>query len=185
MIFFSSDPHFGREAILSCASRPFSNIGEMNWTILSGYRSMVSDEDDLYIVGDFAHKNTSRDEAAYWFDQIPGRKHLIRGNHDKGGVLSLPWASVNDILEVEDCGVTFVLCHYPMASWNNARLGARHLFGHIHDKFPGSRRAINVGVDHWDWAPCESREILRRMRGLGEHPGWDAIEPWATEMAVA
>ena len=177
MIYFTADCHFDRGLMLTCANRPFPDVDAMNERILAGYLARITKNDETHFVGDFCHKAASRDEAAYWFDQIPGKKYLNIGNHDNQAILSLNWDGVSDISEIEAGGQTFVLCHYPMASWNNVRSGNMHLFGHLHDKFPGSKRAINVGVDHWDWGPCDAGQIMARAKTLGEHPGWEQIEP--------
>lgn len=177
MILFSADPHFGRENILRTCARPFVTVQEMNARILCEYQRRIRPEDDFYLLGDLAHKTSTCDEAAFWFDQIPGRKHLIRGNHDLEAVTSLPWESVRTYHEMSVGGVNLVLHHYPMITWNQAASGSVHLFGHVHTNWPGSCRSVNVGVDACDYAPVSVEEIMRKAATLPPPPFWDVIEP--------
>ena len=177
MIFFSADPHFSRDNILDSARRPFADVAEMDAALLAGYRRRLTDADTLYLLGDLAHKTTEAETARAYFDQIPGRKVLIRGNHDGPAVCGLPWDAVHDYLELTIGGTMLVLSHYPMLTWNGARTGALHLFGHVHSNWPGSNRSVNVGVDHWGWAPATLDEILTRAATLPPPPFWDAVEP--------
>ena len=117
---------------------------------------VVGPDDDLWILGDFAACETDvgRAAARNAFAALPGRKHLVRGNHDPDWLLeALPWASVHDLVEVQDGDRRFVLCHYPMVTWNGSREGAIQLFGHVHTWWRGAGGQVNVGVDLWDFAP--------------------------------
>lgn len=120
----------------------------------------LSPSDDLWIVGDFADcRDAARQEnACRAFDCLPGRKHLIRGNHDPDWVRELGWASVHDLVELEIAGRPFVLCHYPLLTWNGVQDGAVHLFGHVHTSWAGAGGQVNVGVDLWDFRPVSSTE---------------------------
>lgn len=177
MNFYSADPHFDRGNMLSVTKRPFPTVELMNRKILEGYQRRVKDTDDLFLLGDLVHKTSPAEDARRWFDQIPGRKHLIIGNHDKSAVTDLPWHSVQHYLEIEDNGRLLVLFHYPMITWNHARAGSLHLFGHVHQNWAGSRLAVNVGVDFWDFAPCTLPEIEARAATLPPPPHWDVVEP--------
>ncbi|GAA0292162.1 metallophosphoesterase family protein [Rhodovulum strictum] len=71
------------------------------------------------------------------------------------------------------------LCHYPMITWNHARKGALHLFGHVHGNWRGSANAVNLGVDVWDHAPAAFRDAAGRARGLPVNGHWQDSEPRA------
>ena len=178
MIFFSADTHFGRANILQTAKRPFDSPEDMDRAIMTTFRiRMRDDDDDLYFLGDLAHKTDTEDRLKPWFDELPGRKHLIIGNHDNEDVQNLPWESVQHYLELDVDGTHIVMNHYPLMTWNQARAGSIHLFGHIHNNWRGSKRAVNVGVDMWGWGPCSLHDIKLRAETLDDHPFWDVIEP--------
>ena len=69
----------------------------------------------------------------------------------------------------------FVICHYPLASWNKMKDGVMHLHGHIHSNNEsklGPGKMLDVGMDgHPEFRPYELNEILdlikdRPTRGL-------------------
>lgn len=153
--FFTADPHFGDDAIRNFFSRPFASTTAMDAAIIAR-AAVVGAGDDFWIIGDFADCQTEAGRAAATaaFAALPGRKHLVRGNHDTDWLTgALGWASIHDLVEVRAGGRRFVLCHYPMLTWNGSRSGVIQLFGHVHTWWEGSGGQVNVGVDLWDFAP--------------------------------
>ena len=162
--YFTADTHFGDDAIRRFFSRPFVSTQEMDAALLAGIQEIQA-TDDFWIIGDFACCDTEAEQmhTAAMFDQLPGHKHLVCGNHDSEWVKAeLPWASVHDLIEIEAEGRRFVLCHYPLVTWNRVRDGALHLFGHVHTNWPGARGQVNVGVDLWDFRPVTVAEAELR-----------------------
>jgi len=182
MHWYTADLHLNHERVITFCDRPFTNASEMDSRICDTICSMVGTDDDLWILGDFAFaKGASRDRITARFLSLPGRKHLVLGNHDLPWVTELPWHSVQDIVTVQDGDTTFVLCHYPMITWNGARRGAIQLFGHVHNNWKGSANAVNVGVDVWNFAPVQRQEILQRARQLPVNKHWHEVEPGVQE----
>ena len=183
--FFTADPHFTHEAIIRHCKRPFSSVCEMDETILQNLALAVRRSDDLWIIGDFAHGQGTTDESRLRaiFDRIPGRKHLVKGNHDLKvkAVLDLGWTSVHDhMAEVRQDKTRLVMCHYPMLTWDGARGRSYQLFGHVHNNWAGMGKSVNVGVDLWDFKPVTLRDIEKRSRDLPENPIWASAEPGAS-----
>lgn len=176
--WYISDPHFGHDRIVGLCNRPFASIQDMDETLIGNIAGVVSASDDLWILGDFGFGETARQpgylEAV--FERLPGRKHLIIGNHDGSRECSLPWESCEMIAEVKDEGQRLTLCHYPMMTWNNARHGAIQLFGHVHGRWMGSRNSVNVGVDVWDYRPVQLPEIKARAATLPPNKHWPDVE---------
>ncbi len=175
--WYTADLHFGHKRIIEFCKRPFASVAEMNAKIISNFQSRVQPDDDLWIVGDFAFgQSPSSSQFESWFHGLPGRKHLILGNHDDEAIVSLPWKSIADIARVTDGTQKFVLCHYPMITWEGARDDALQLFGHVHDQWPGTRNSVNVGVDQWDFCPIQIDEIKRRAAKLEVNKYWADVE---------
>ncbi len=123
--FFTADTHFADDPIRRIFGRPFPSAAAVDAAMIAR-AGIVGGDDDLWIIGDFAACETDQGRAAAQaaFAALPGRKHLVRGNHDPDWVTSgLPWASVHDLVEVEADGRRLVLCHYPLVTWNNVRAG--------------------------------------------------------------
>ncbi len=181
MHWYTADLHLNHEAVIRFCNRPFSSASEMDGRICDAICSTVRPDDDLWIIGDFAFANaTSRPSIQERFASLPGRKHLVAGNHDLKWIRDLPWDSVHDIVSVKDEDSTFVLCHYPMITWPRARYGTIQLFGHVHNNWRGSRNSVNVGVDVWDFAPVSRSDILLRARQLPVNKHWHEVEPGAS-----
>ena len=168
-IFFTSDTHFGHKNICRGVSfwppentRDFDTVQEMNEEMLSGINNVVGEDDILFHMGDFSFDGFENIE--YFRKQIKCRNlHLLLGNHDHhirknhDGIRSL-FSSVNDYLHLqlnvqqgnETTKRFFVLCHYPIASWDGLGSGTMHLHGHVHFKegnAVGQGRMLDVGMD--------------------------------------
>ena len=55
MIYYISDLHFGHANVIEFDKRPFANVEEMDRIMIERWNERVSDMDDVYISGDFAH----------------------------------------------------------------------------------------------------------------------------------
>jgi calcineurin-like phosphoesterase family protein len=89
MYFFLSDTHFGHENIIKYCNRPFTNVKEMDETIIKNINDRVAETDTLFFLGDFCMKRSSEASSApqnafdYYRNQIKCKNIIfIRGNHD-------------------------------------------------------------------------------------------------------
>ena len=83
--YFTSDTHFGHTNVIGYCKRPFVDVREMNQTMLASMQQILTDEDDLYFLGDWCmnHKYYAI------LKDVPFRHlYFILGNHDKAGKLS-------------------------------------------------------------------------------------------------
>lgn len=78
--FFIADTHFGHSSIIDYENRPFSDVREMDDTIIRNWNSAVSDGDRVFVIGDFSAYG--REMTADICRSLNGRKYLIMGNHD-------------------------------------------------------------------------------------------------------
>ena len=175
--WYSADLHLSDDGIRRFFDRPFGDVAAMNHAVIERLAARLGADDDLWILGDVADSAQGGAAiASELLTGLPGRKHLIRGNHDDAQIEALPWTSIHDLTEVQDGPERFVLCHYPLLSWNGARQGAIQLFGHVHDRWAGSDRQVNVGVDLWDFAPVRAADIVIRAATLPPLEFADRIE---------
>lgn len=118
MNYYIADLHLGHSNIIKLSKRPFKTVDEMDETIIKNWNSRVKDNDNVYILGDFAYKTKNIEE---YLKQLQGNKYLIMGNHDKTIIkdkkLRKYFVAIKDILMVEDQKTQIVLCHYPMVEW--------------------------------------------------------------------
>lgn len=55
----------------------------MNEDLIKRWNMRVTDSDDVYIVGDMFFKYKDISEVKSVLTRLNGKKHLIKGNHDK------------------------------------------------------------------------------------------------------
>lgn len=65
MLFFTSDLHLGHEKAITINNRPFSNVDEMNDTLIDNVNKMVAADDELWILGDFAYRVSRKEVYAF------------------------------------------------------------------------------------------------------------------------
>ena len=179
MIYYISDLHLGHRRVIEMDSRPFETIEQMDETIMARWNERVTEEDDVYIVGDFAYHNAYT--AGWYLRRLRGRKHLIIGNHDYNTVQDEKalecFASVEKMLRITDNGRTVCLCHYPIAEWNGKRHGGYHVYGHLHVRrdevyafMSRFDRALNAGCMLNGYRPATLDELIENNLRFRQEP---------------
>lgn len=77
--FVIADTHFGHENVIKYCNRPFKNADDMNYRIIKAWNETVSNNDTVFVLGDFAF---GREAVTQIAPRLNGRKILIKGNHD-------------------------------------------------------------------------------------------------------
>ena len=181
--FYIADTHFGHRNIIQFDNRPYQDIEEMHHVMEMLWNSVVCDDDDVYILGDFSmHMNGER--ASALAGKLNGRKHLILGNHDKQNAAWYParfsdvcrYAETDDAVHVKK--VRVCMSHYFIPFYNRARYGAFMLHGHTHQtgesaieeqmkqgiRNSGIRcEAFNVGCMWQNYMPQTLEQIIARQ----------------------
>ncbi len=131
MDYYISDLHLGHANVIRWDKRPFDSIGEMHREIIRRWNRTVTPKDTVWLLGDVAWNTKTAQEI---LPQLRGTKHLILGNHDKQSeeFFSL-FSSVRELAVLKDQGQQVILCHYPIAHWQNQYRNAVHLYGHVHN----------------------------------------------------
>jgi calcineurin-like phosphoesterase family protein len=180
VIYYISDLHLGHRNVIEMDHRPFETIEEMDEAIIARWNERVTEEDDVYIVGDFAYRNGYT--ADWYLRRLRGRKHLVCGNHDyltqqNEKAMDL-LASVEKMHYIQDAGRGVLLCHYPVAEWYGKRYGGYHVHGHIHNRRDDvyefmSRydRALNAGCMLTDYRPATLDELIACNRAFRQREG--------------
>jgi len=169
MIYFISDTHFGHKGSLTWPdgnARKFKDVYEMNQVMVNNWNSVVTEEDIVYHLGDFAYK-TSASTIRHIFSSLKGTIIFIKGNHDgmtlKTNKKHPRFNSVHDILELEYNGKLFILCHYPIESWKNKNKASIHLHGHTHGNSTNVHNRLDVSVEVFDYKPISIEEVLIKL----------------------
>jgi len=170
MIYFISDTHFNHSNIIKYCNRPFNNVEEMNEAIINNWNSIVSDEDTIYHLGDFALG--TKDSIIDIVNRLNGKKYLIRGNHDRWSVSTYESFGFtvlkNAPIKIDE--YKLMLSHIPIPD-SQIPKGFINLHGHIHDKnlyeciekYEQSRysieKHINISCDVTDFKPISIDDI--------------------------
>lgn len=177
MIYFTADTHFYHSNIIKLNNRPFNSYDEMHTTLVRNWNSYVSQNDEIYILGDFAYKGKVEDVNSL-LKKLKGKKYLIKGNHDKYinyetfNPLLFSW--IKDYYVLDYKGIKFILFHYPILEWDGYYKNYIHLYGHVHNSTKNpeqndrlkvlGNKAINVGVDVNNFFPVSIVEIINRTK---------------------
>ena len=164
-IFFIADTHFYHKNVIKYDKRGFSDVYEMNKTIIDNWNKVVSDNDVVYILGDFIFGSVK--QAMGVLNQLKGRKHLIVGNHDNK-ILSDKnfrsyFESINDYKEIYIDKRKVILFHYPIADWCGMFNGSLHLYGHVHTngtQYKMNKNSYNVGAGVIGFTPRTLNELI-------------------------
>ena len=140
MTYFTSDQHFGHANIIRFCDRPFKTAEEMDEVMLAKWNAKVTDEDDVWILGDLFFRSAT---VGPILERLKGRKHLILGNHDDSWIgkidLERHFLSVDSFYSGTIDGHLVTMCHYPMLSWPQDKKSYM-IYGHIHN---------HVNADYW------------------------------------
>lgn len=165
MIYFTADLHFNHTNIMKFCGRNFVTVEDMNETIIENWNKTVTNNDEVYIIGDFAFVYNY--ETFYDFlKKLNGRKYFVKGNHDKMKFIKqakddkLIEEYYDNYKEINIDNYRITLSHFPMFEWNNCYRNGILLFGHIHNSYVEielenimnttkhkSKYYYNVGVD--------------------------------------
>lgn len=137
-MFFIADLHFGHKNCLSYDNRPYKTIEEHDSALIKNWNSVVSDSDDVYILGDISWYDAEK--TVEIFNRLKGNKHLIKGNHDgkllKNKDVQELFCEITDYKELYfNKQFSVVLSHYPIPCFNNHYYGWVHFYGHVHNSF--------------------------------------------------
>lgn len=168
MIYYTSDLHLFHNNIIKLCNRRYKNIEEMNINIIKKWNAKVKPEDDVYILSDMFFKYADIQQVKDILKTLNGKKHLIKGNHDKF-LNQIRWQDYfEEVLcykEINDNGRMVVLFHYPIEEWNGYYRNSYMLYGHVHNNECGIKqypRKFNVGVDVNDFEPKTLDELIEK-----------------------
>ena len=163
-IWLVSDTHFHHSNVIKYSNRPFSNVDEMNETLIKNWNDSVKSGDRIYHCGDFSFGDIKSTENI--LRRLNGEKYLILGNHDRN-ISKLGhyfiWMKQNHFLTVGQR--MYFLSHYAHRVWDKSHYGSVNCFGHSHGSLqvPKGCKQLDVGVDCWNYAPVHIETIDKLM----------------------
>lgn len=170
MIYFISDTHFNHDREFVYGPRGFKSIEEMNEALIKNWNETVTNEDDIYVLGDFFLGN-DMEFIEKTLGRLNGLIHLVVGNHDTPRKLDFYSGAeyiseIADALRIKYKKREFFLCHYPVLTASleqDPNRAVINLFGHTHskEKFYEDRPYMyNVAVDAHDNKPVSIEQVI-------------------------
>lgn len=179
MIYVTSDLHLNHQRDFIYAARGYETIEEMNKDLIRKYNSVVTDNDEVYILGDLCLGGAdSLIDNFKMLSQLNGKIHIVLGNHCTSTrrkmyetlpqVVSISYAEM-----IQYHKYHFYLSHYPTLTANlddGKPLRARtiNLCGHSHTKDPFAdweKGCIyHCEVDAHDGFPVSLDTIIEDMK---------------------
>ena len=168
-VFFTSDLHLFHDKVAQL--RGFPDHVSHNAFIADVWRKDVHPKAQVWVLGDVTGGGHVR-EAMDFLNELPGKKHLILGNHDRAHPLNrgshrrvdeyrLAFRSVQPYARRKINGVDVMLSHFPYTGdsgpedrhvqWRLPNLGRPLLHGHTHQPVASLNNdgVIHVGWDTW------------------------------------
>lgn len=161
-IYFCSDTHFSHTNIIKYCKRPFSNVKEMDHTLVTNWNKKVKKDDLVFFLGDFAMKHSSEAPEGmgfeYFRNKVNGNIIFLMGNHDHNNGNR---TSIESIV-IKHGGKRIYLTHNPKFAkkefiWN--------FCGHTHGKYGTFQKLsnksyiIDLSVECWNYSPVDINEI--------------------------
>ena len=183
-IFVCSDLHLSHDRQFVWGARGFNSIGEMNTTIVERFNSVVSPEDEVYILGDLCLGGAdSLETNRAMLEQLNGKLHIIIGNHDTPTRIAM-YQELPNVIEVVYAtmlhyrGYHFYMSHFPTMTANldeDKPLKARiiNLCGHSHasDAFIDFNKGLiyHVEADAHNCYPKDIDNIIEDIKLFGHN----------------
>jgi len=169
-----ADLHLWHKSMISKGWRP----ADYNQQILDNWENQIKDDDWVFLLGDvcFDYKKGRK-----IIPELPGKKVLIKGNHDHWNRNRL-WRLGYDIIVDDGVVIRYrmgkrsvyniLLSHHPMTRREIERSVPFYIhflvYGHSHTKRPYINKkipAINVCAEYLEYRFLELDEIVRILRG--------------------
>lgn len=156
---FTSDLHFLHKRICEFSGRPW--LQEDNTEkLIALWNDQVGPDDEICHLGDFAFVKdnvSGYKQLLEIVNHLNGIKRFLLGNHDSHKQFkqlltdNISVVSVDTLREIK-IGTgkgkkKLVMCHYPMATWNQSHNGSIQIHGHEHGRIHNLGKSIDVGLD--------------------------------------
>lgn len=167
-VFLIADTHFGGESIIRYENRPFKTVEEMERCLIEKWNSVVSEEDTVYVLGDFS-TNQDAEADRRVLSQLKGEKILVMGNHDRhrtpqewrdlGFTEISPWPIVYQEF--------FLFSHEPM--YISTNMPYANFYGHVHGNVTYNsltKQSACVSVERIEYTPIEFEELVKKVKEI-------------------
>lgn len=176
MIYLSSDLHFFHDRGFLYIPRGFLCVENMNEIIVENFKDDINPEDEVYILGDLLLGGSENMSAGLeLIREIPGKLHLVRGNHDTDKRWEA-YSKLPNVVEQQNAiylkykKYHFYMSHYPTLTGNLEKESLHqctiNLYGHTHQQtnfYQDIPYMYHVGVDSHNCHPVLLDTAIEEM----------------------
>lgn len=165
-VYVISDTHFNHANIIKYCNRPYATVPEMNEALIKNWNSVVTNEDTVYFLGDFALGK--RDNIIEIGNQLNGHKILVMGNHDRVTATAFTDAGFETIykkptlIKFEEYGMEILFSHAPVFE---PLYQHYNIHGHIHDVIGNDAKHFCACVEQINYTPILLDDIVKYFKG--------------------
>lgn len=178
MDFFTSDLHIGHDKDFLYQKRGFINITEHDTQIIKNWNSIITPEDNVYILGDLCMSSNEAEWNRVFYN-LNGHLFFIRGNHDTDNKI-ITYINAWNITNLGFVYIykynkkkQFYLSHYPtMVGNKDNKYFFWNLSGHTHNKNKfqyGEKQIYNVALDAHNMFPISIEDIIKDIDNYKEN----------------
>ncbi|MDR3502987.1 MAG: hypothetical protein P4L79_10425 [Legionella sp.] len=174
--FLASDHHFFHQNILKFKNndgtpvREFSNVEEMNETMIERHNSVVQETDTVYFGGDVFFGSKSNIPNIMY--RLRGKKILILGNHDEVVKQELYRYFMRIVLWHPFREHKLILSHVPLPYHQFRHEVEVNVHGHLHGEVVKNKDTWSTPDPHYfsicmeriNYTPIHLDEIVKRVR---------------------
>lgn len=179
-VWYTADLHLSHRKLAEL--RGFDSVEEHDAAVFDNWAATVGKDDSVWVLGDLTLGHPAWVQPM--LSKLPGRKHLILGNHDRGHPVFrnshnqlghyTAFHSVQLAARRRIGDTSVLLSHLPYSGdhtaedrhpqWRLPDCGEWLLHGHTHspDKYTGGKQ-IHVGLDAWGLKPASTDQVRRLM----------------------
>lgn len=171
-IWMTSDLHLGHDREFIWGARGYADVNEMNMKQIEKFNSVVSDEDEVWILGDLVLGDI--DGGLALLKKLKGKIHVCLGNHDspkrEQAYRDMGW-DVQLCARIKYKKFNFYLSHYPTITHNMEEKELwqvmLNLYGHTHQTsnfYKDDPWMYHVGVDSHDGYPVSLDQVIADIK---------------------
>lgn len=176
--YFISDTHFSQQRTLDLSKRPFRDLQDMDFTLISNWNKMITMNDDVYFLGDFG-------EDFEYLNLLNFKKlHFVLGNYerqdkDKKDITNESIKKLKKYKNVEiykdrgTCKVTLkdgrevILLHEPVdPTGESDYTNSTCIYGHIHCRTLYKVNGCDVGADGNYYKPVDEDFLIWKLNAI-------------------
>lgn len=165
--WITSDLHLDHSNIIKYCHRPFKDVMEMNDVLIRNWNDAIASNDLVYFLGDLCFG-----DQRIWLNQLNGRIHWIRGNHDRSLGLGRHYYKFLPVfMNLKYANISMMLVHNPDDECIKTVADPKWvIYGHHHNNdpeiypfFDSQKKRVNVSVEMTEYKPVLLTSLIEKI----------------------